>query len=143
MKEISLPYHLIIPTILSILFLGIIIYKRKSLFKSGKRKWFWISLTLFFTLYLFIVGGATYSDISSKLTLQNFDLNGDGVFSGNEITTEQKAAMRNVNSDAGRNLSFITGLIFSGIIASLVFGIGKITEYMKTKRAQTASLISK
>jgi hypothetical protein len=84
-------------------------------------------------LYLFIVGGATYSDISSKLTVQNFDLNGDGIFSGNEITTEQKAAMRNVNSDAGRNLSFITGLIFAGIITFLVLGIGKITEYIKNK----------
>lgn len=134
MREINLPYHLIIPTLISILILGIIFYKRKILFKSGKAKWFWISLTLFFALYLFIVGGATFADISSELTLQNFDLNGDGIFSENEITPEQKAAMKNAISDTGRNFSFITGLIFSGIIACLVFGIGKLTGTIKRKK---------
>jgi hypothetical protein len=134
MNEVSLPYHLIIPSIVSILILGIVFYKRKRLFKSGKWKWFWISLTVFFAIYLFIVCGATYSDISSELTLQKFDSNGDGFFSGNEITPEQKVAMRNVISDTGRNFSFITGIIFSGIIASFVFGIGKITEYIKKKK---------
>ena len=143
MKEISLPYHLIIPSIISILILGVLVYNRKSLFKSEKRKWLWISLTLFFTLYLFIVGGTAYFDISSELTLQNFDLNGDGIFSGNEITTGQKEAMRNVVCDTGRNLSFITGFIFSGIIACFVFGIGKIREYTKTKKAHTRSVSSK
>ena len=33
-------------------------------------------------------------------------------------------AMRNVISDTGRNFSFITGLIFSGIIASIIYLIG-------------------
>ncbi|MEZ7506732.1 hypothetical protein [Flavobacterium sp. Arc2] len=134
MNEVSLPYHLIIPSIISILILGIVFYKRKTLFKSGKWKWFWISLTVFFTIYLLIVGGATYSNISSELTLQKFDLNGDGFFSGNEITPEQKAAMRSYISDTGRNISFIIGLIFSGTIAFFVFGIGKITEYIMNKK---------
>jgi len=134
MKHISLPYHLIIPTLISVLILGIIIYKRKISLKSGKNKWFWISLTLFFTLYLFIVGGATYSDISSQLTLQNFDLNGDGFFSRNEITTEQKAAMRNAISDTGRNFAFITGIIFSGIIAFCAYLLGKAVEYFQRKK---------
>jgi len=134
MNEISLPYHLIIPSIISILILGIVFYNRKRLFKSGKWKWFWISLTVFFAIYLLIVGGATYSDISSELTLRKFDLNGDGFFNGDEITTEQKKAMRNVISDTGRNFSFITGLIFSGIIAFFVFVTGKITELIKKKK---------
>jgi hypothetical protein len=134
MNELSLPYHLIIPSIISILILGIVFYKRKTLFKSGKWKWFWISLTVFFTINLLIVGGATYSDISSELILRKFDLNEDGVFSGNEITPEQKVIMRRNISDTGRNISFINGLIFSGTIAFFVFGIGKTTEYiMNTK----------
>jgi phosphoglycerol transferase MdoB-like AlkP superfamily enzyme len=134
MNEISIPYHLIIPSIISILILGIIFFKRKQIFKNRKWKWFWISLTIFFLFYLLIVGGATYGDVSSKLTLQKFDLNGDGNFSLNEITTEQKTAMRNVISDIGRNFSFITGLIFSGIIAIFVFIIGKISEYLKERK---------
>jgi hypothetical protein len=66
MNEITLPYHLIIPSIVSILILGIIFLKRKRIFGIGKLKWFWISLTVFFLLYLFIVGGATYDDIHAQ-----------------------------------------------------------------------------
>lgn len=135
MSKISLPYHLIIPSIISILILGTIIYKRKTLFKNGKWKWFWISFTIFFLFYLFIVGGATCSDIYAQWNLNKFDLNKDGVFSGNEITTEQSKAMRNLISDTGRNFSFITGLIFSGLIAFFVFVIGKIVEYIKKKNS--------
>lgn len=131
MYEINLPDHLIIPSTISILILILIFYRRKQLFKKGKRKWFWISLTVFFIVYFLIVGGAAYSDISFKLTLRKFDLNGDGIFNGDEITTEQRKAMRNVISDTGRNFSVITGFIFSGIIAFFVFIIGKIMEFIK------------
>ncbi len=139
MKEISLPYHLIIPIIFSALILVIIISLRESLFKTGKLKLFWICLTLFFALYLIILGGATYLDISNKMTLQTFDLNRDGFFSGKEITTEQSAAMRKVTSDTGRNFLFITGLIFSGIIAGLVFGIGRMTQYIMSRKMNSKS----
>jgi len=137
MNELSLPYHLIIPSLISILVLGIIFYKRKRIFNSGKWKLFWISLTVFFAIYLLIVGGATYSDISSELALQKFDLNGDGMFNGTEITPELKVALNKVSSDTGRNFSFITGLIFSGIIAFFVFGFGKIIEYIKKRKNYT------
>ena len=59
------------------------------------------------------------------------------LFSGIEITPEQNEAMRNLTSDTGRNFSFITGIILSGIIALFVFGIGKITEYIKKKQNYT------
>ena len=137
MNEISLPYHLIIPSLISILILGIIILKRRKLFANGKWKWFWIGTTVFFGIYLLIVGGATYSDISSELALQKFDLNGDGFFSGEEVTPEQKEAMRKVISDTGRNFSFITGIIFSGIIAFFVFIGGILIEYINVKRIKT------
>ena len=90
MKKISSPYHLITPSLISILVLGITILKRGKLFVNGKRKWLWIGITVFFVIYLPIVGGATYFDISSKFVLQKFDLNEDGFFSGKEITPEQK-----------------------------------------------------
>jgi len=137
MNEISLPYHLIIPSLISILILGIIILKRKKLFANGKWKWFWISTTIFFAIYLLIVGGATYSDISLELALRKFDLNRDGMFNGAEITPELKVALNKVSSDTGRNFSFITGLIFSGIITFFLFIIGKITERMNTKNKKT------
>ncbi len=136
MNEINLPYHLIIPSLISIIALGIIFINRKRLFVKGKWKWFWISITLFVGIYLLIVGGATYVDISSKLALQEFDLNRDGFFSGNEITPEQKTAMQKVIADTGRNFSVITGLFFSGIITFFVFIGGKILERINTKRTQ-------
>ncbi|MGG8497554.1 hypothetical protein ACQY1Q_14170 [Tenacibaculum sp. TC6] len=137
MNEKSLPYHLIIPSLISILILGVIFLNRKKLFLNVKWKWFWISTSIFFGIYLLIVGGATYSDISSELALQKFDLNKDGLFNGDEITPEQKEAMRNVISDTGRNFSFITGLIFSGIITFFVFIGGKLIEYINVKRIKT------
>jgi hypothetical protein len=79
------------------------------------------------------VGGAAYSDIYAQWNSNKFDLNIDGFFNGKEITPEQSEAMGNLISDTGRNFSFITGLIFSGVIAFFVFGIRKITEYIKKK----------
>ncbi len=129
MKEINLPYHLILPIIISIFILGLLIYKKKKMFKNGK--WFWISLIVFFTIYLLIVSGATYMDISAQLNLQKFDLNGDGFFNGSEITPDQKAAMKTLTNDTGRNFSFIIGLFLSGIIAFIVLVIGKISQNIK------------
>ncbi len=134
MNEINLPYHLIIPSLISIIILRIIIFKRKELFANGKRKWFWISVTVFFAIYLFILVGAIYSDLSLQWTLNKFDLNKDGLFTGKEITPEQQKAMANVISDTGRNFSFVTGLFISGIISLLVFIGGKIVQYRRLRR---------
>ncbi|WP_343330504.1 hypothetical protein [Polaribacter staleyi] len=78
---------------------------------------------IFFS-YLFIVGSATYAHYSSNLILQQFDLDKNGTFNNAEITPEFHIAMKNVISDTGRNFSFITGLIFSSIIAAIVYVIG-------------------
>ncbi len=134
MNEITLPYHLVTPAIISILILGVIILKRKQIFANRKLKWFWISLIVFFLLYLFVVGRVIYDDIYAQWYLNKFDLNQDGVFSGNELTVEQEEAMNNLTNDIGRNFSFITGLFFAGIIAIFVFISGKLFEYIKVKR---------
>jgi hypothetical protein len=134
MKDLSLPFHLIVPCIISLAVIALLLYHRKRLFKSGKHKWLWISLTVFFTLYLLIVGRSLYLDIYYELALQKFDLNGDGFFNGNEITTELKEALKRLSSDTGRNFSFITGLIFSGIISFFVFVIGKLIEKIKNRK---------
>jgi len=131
MNGISLPFHLIAPAIISIFILGIILLKGSHLFNNRRRRWYWISLTIFFVLYLLIVGGAAYTDISLQLKLRAFDLDGNGFFSGNEITPEQEALTSKLIADTGRTFSFITGLIFSGLISIPVFVIGRIYEYIK------------
>ncbi len=119
MSEITIPYHLAIPTILSVIGLGTILYFRQRLF--SKNKGLWTSVTVFLIAYLFIVGSSTYDDIYYQWDLNRYDLNKDGLFSGHEITEDQKAAMQRLINDVGRNFSFITGFIFATVISTTVY----------------------
>lgn len=56
-----------------------------------------------------------------KNELNSFDLNGDGFFTNEEITSEQQIAMRRVISDTGRNLAPILGIIYSLIYYVIIF----------------------
>ncbi len=138
MEKINLPYHLVIPSLISILILGIIILKRKRLFVNGKRKWFWISTTVFFVIYLLIVGMTTYVDLDCQWTVNKFDLDGNGIFTNEELTPEAEKAIGNLIHDTGRNLSFIFGIFQAGIISLFVFIAGKIFDYLKTKTVSKA-----
>ena len=131
MSQINLPFHLIIPSIISLSILIVILLNRKKIFKHKKYKWLYLSVIIFFTSYLIIVATVAYTDISSKIALEKFDLNGDGFFTKDEITNEQKIAMQTVTSDVGRNLSFITGLIFSAILTFFVFIVAKSIQNLK------------
>ena len=91
------------------------------MFSDNKTKILWITVIVFLSIYLLIVGCATFDDIFYQWDINRYDLDKDGFFSQNEITKEQEAAMLRLTSDTGRNLSFITGLIFSLIISTGVF----------------------
>lgn len=129
MDKITIPYHLAIPTIICIFGLMVILNYRKRLF--AKNKLLWTSLTVFFILYHFIVGSATFNDIYCQWDLNRYDLDQNGMFSGAEVTTEQKVAMRKLTNDTGRNFSFITGFIFASIISTGVYVLGRLTLKLK------------
>ena len=129
MTEITVPYHLATPTIICIIGLLAILVYRKRLFTSNKL--FWTSLTVFLVIYLLIVGGATYEDIYYQWDLNRYDLDKDGMFGREEITTEQEEAMRKLTSDTGRNFSFITGFVFAAIISTVVYILGRLTLKLK------------
>ena len=131
MDEITIPYHLAIPTIICIVCLLTIGFKRKKLFL--KNRILWISITIFLILYLFVVGNSTFDAIYYQWDLNRYDLDKDGMFRGTEITESQKEAMRKLISDTGRNFSFITGFIFALIISSFVYILGIITLKFKNK----------
>ncbi len=97
MREITIYYHLAIPTTLCIVGLGTIFFYRQRLFP--KDKWLWTSVTVFLVAYLFIVGNATYDDIYYQWDLNRYDLDKDGIFGGQEITKDQEAAMRRLTND--------------------------------------------
>jgi hypothetical protein len=131
---ITIHYHLAIPTIISFVGLLIIVVCRRRLFP--RHPCFWTSVTVFFALYLFVVGSALYNDIYYQWDLSRYDLDKDGIFGGNEITEDQKAAMLRLTSDVGRNFSFITGFVFALTIAVAVYVFGTLTSAL-LKRARS------
>lgn len=124
MENLKIPYHLIIPSIISFVGLLFIFLNRKKLFKT--KKTLWISISVFLILYFLIVGKASYDSIFYQLELNRLDLNNDGFFNGNELTKELSEIMKKQNNDVGRNFSFITGFIFSLFISLLVYVFGKL-----------------
>lgn len=132
MDEITVPYHLAIPTIICLFGLLTIIINCKKLF--SKNKILWISITTFLILYLFIVGTSSFEAIYYQWDLNQYDLDKDGMFGSTEITDAQNEAMRKLISDTGRNFSFITGFIFSFIISTFVYILGRLTLKLKTQR---------
>jgi hypothetical protein len=132
LEKIEIPYHLIIPSIASFIGLLLIFFNRKKLFK--KKRIFWISVSVFFILYLIIVGKAFYDSIFYQLELHRLDLNNDGFFNENELTEELNAVMKKQNNDVGRNFSFITGFVFSLLISLLVYVFGKLFFRKKTEQ---------
>lgn len=65
--------------------------------------------------YIIIVASASYLSFKYQSELDAFDLNNDGLFSGNDINEEQQKAMLKVISDTGRNFAPFTGILFSVI----------------------------
>ena len=130
MDEITIPYHLAIPTVLCLIGIIAILVNRKRLFT--KNKLLWTSITIFLVLYFVIVSKSTFDDMYYQWDLNRYDLDKDGMFGGVEITTEQSKAMQKLTSDTGRNFSFITGFIFAFIISAIFFIFGKIITGIKT-----------
>lgn len=72
-----------------------------------------LAVANFVLMYVAIVLGAYLSTIWLDYRLASFDLDGDGVFSGPEITPEQEEALFRVVNDTGRSFAPFTGFAFS------------------------------
>ena len=121
MNKLIVPYHLILPACICIVALLVILFFRKKLFTQGLRKRIWISVTIFFIVYLYVVGSAGVRDMYYQWDLYSFDLNKNGIFDSEEITSKQELAMKRLISDVGRDYSYITGLIIALVGAAIVF----------------------
>ncbi len=129
----SLPYHLIIFSLILLFAIIIVFVYRKKFLNTKLSKVFLVSTLVFLLSYFFIVSSSTCMDIYLSIKLQTFDLNGDGIFTGNEITKEQEKAMLAVISDTGRNFSVITGAIFSFLLFLIVFIVYGMYLLIKNK----------
>lgn len=130
MNEIKIPFHLAIPATVAFLGLLAILFLGKKLFREGKKQ-LWISVVIFLTIYILIVGLATYDGIYYQWDLNKYDLDGDGFFGGEEVTEEQEAAMQRLTSGVGRDISFVTGLIPAAIISSMSYIGAKIISWLR------------
>ena len=119
MENITVKKHLVIALIFAIL---ILIYSFKS---KHKRK---LLINLFLGTYIVIIAYVIFYDIYLQYYLNSFDIDKNGFFNGDEITTEQKKAVQKLSSDTGRNFSFITGLFYSAILSGILYKLVGITK---------------
>lgn len=65
--------------------------------------------------YLLLLTSVKLTDLHLDARLKKYDLDGDGSYSGAEVTPQMEEAMAEWASDTGRSLAPITGLIVSPI----------------------------
>lgn len=84
-------------------------------------------------VYVFILLSVAYVNQKLDADLAAFDLNGDGIFAGAEITPEQEAAMQRVTSDTGRALAPFTGAVFAIIYFTGVWFLLAIVTALRNR----------
>jgi len=72
-------------------------------------------------MYFFILVSVFAYEYYLDVQLNQFDLDGDGIFTGQENTLEQAKAMAAVTNDTGRTFAPITGAIYSVLYFLVVF----------------------
>jgi len=95
-----------------------------------------ISIVLVYALYL---GNSELLDHRLTLELEQFDLDGNGIYSESELTPEAKVAMDKWGQDTGRTFAPIVGFLFAFIYSLLIFGGNKIAQLIYTRFAHRES----
>ncbi|MEL6605561.1 MAG: hypothetical protein AAFP20_20315, partial [Cyanobacteria bacterium J06614_10] len=108
--------------------LAVIVVGRRRLFGRRRGRWFWVSIVVFLSVYLLIVGSAAVEDVYAQWDLNRYDLDGDGFFGGAELTKQQAEAMARLVNDVGRNFSVITGLLFAFVVSGTVYIVAILGE---------------
>jgi hypothetical protein len=90
-----------------------------------------IKLTIinFVSVYIFFVLGVYCYEIYLEYRLDSFDLNGDGIFTGEENTPEKEKYMSLVINDTFRTFAPFTGLVFSFLYAALFLCASKLNGF--------------
>lgn len=103
-------------------------------------KWFKFSIASVAACYFCVLFSVWSIDWHYKYELDKLDLDGDGMFSGEELTPEMDKAMKNLTNDTGRTFAPITGAIISpiynGFWLTIFGGLTYIRNRIKTKREQ-------
>ena len=124
---------LVILSIQIILFILTFVLKSKGKITVGKKKLL-LALMQIFVFYVSVLVEVSIYDYQLEKQLYSFDLNGDGVFSGSEITPEQEEAMINFINDTGRTFAPITGAIFSFMYFPFALVIECLIDFIIKRR---------
>lgn len=73
-------------------------------------------MTMFFCFFTIILFAVLCIEISTEISLQKFDLDNHGVFTGDEITPDMEKAMIKVTDGTARTFAPFTGFIYSVIL---------------------------
>ncbi|MFH6987869.1 hypothetical protein ACHRVW_09000 [Flavobacterium collinsii] len=112
--------HILFPIIIAFLCLIFLIYKREEvIYKTNKN--LFIAFLIFFITYLIVVGSALFHNIFNEINLNKYDLNNDGIFSGEEITADQLKASEALIRDSAGSFSFVTGLIYAFLVSFFLY----------------------
>lgn len=76
--------------------------------------------------YILLLTASRMSGLELKAVLDSYDLNGDGNYSGVELTPDREEAMRAYTSDTGRALAPFTAGPITLLWTLIVFGVCKL-----------------
>lgn len=122
-------YYLYLP--LLILPLLLMLLRKVVLKNSIKQEW--VVLINIVATYLLIIAGTMAVEYYYGAKLAAFDLNGDGLFSGAEVTAEQQAAQTEVERMSARTLAPVTGAIFAFFYSALFYCVLIVIGSIKNK----------
>lgn len=107
--------YLVLPILAAICLIA-----KKSISFWNWGKWMLIVSLLCYLLLLVLV---RFTNLRLKANLDSYDLDGNEMFSGSELTPQMHQAMKEWTSDTGRTLAPITGLFISPIYCGFWFVI--------------------
>lgn len=131
---------LVILSIQIILFILTFVLKSKGKITVGKKKLL-LALMQIFVFYVSVLVEVSIYDYQLEKQLYSFDLNGDGIFSGSEITPEQEEAMIKFIGDTGRTFAPITGAIFSFMYFPFALLIECLIDFIIKRRMNIVCFI--
>lgn len=87
-----------------------------------------LALANFLCIYFVILGSIAAYEWYLDAKLESFDVDGDGIFSPVEATSEQREYMSRKTNDAGRSLAPVTGFLFSAAYSAIYLVVLRILE---------------
>lgn len=112
--------HYLQPIIISLCIIIVLFWNRGVVIKKIGFRW-WIHIAGYIAIYTTIVCLVFYQELILNMQLQEFDLNKDGIFTGDEVTIDQRSLMRRLAKDTARKFSIYTGLVYSLIITFVLY----------------------